>query len=224
MNRLNIVLAGAAICLLSSTVAAQQVDRDDPASPIRVKAIEIVALDDIDEQRLRKLLPIREGNFVRDSDFARTAKIIRAHDRGLTFSVKLDKVEGAVDGARDATIRISGAGFGPAVYRQPARLKFRVEPDYPPEVRQAHVQGRVEINILIGADGLVRNPQPINGPAPLIEPALTAVKQWKYDPELVNGDPVEAKLTVDFEYYPDGPPAPPQATQRPVPKKSQPPE
>jgi TonB family protein len=220
MRRRFSIAALAAVCLFSHGLAAQAINRDDPASPIRVKAIEIVAMDDVDEQRLRKLLPIREGNYVRDSDFARTAKTIRAFDRGVTFAVKLDAVEGAVDGLRDATVRISGAGFGPAVYRQPARLRARVEPVYPPEAREQHVQGRVEMSIVIGADGVVRNPQVISGPPPLIEPAIAAVKQWTYDPELVNGDPAEAKLTVDFEYYPDGRPAPPQATQRPAPKKS----
>jgi TonB family protein len=220
MRRRFSLAALTAVCIFSHRLAAQAVNRDDPANPIRVKAIEIVAMDDVDEQRLRKLLPIREGNFVRESDFARTAKTIRAFDRGLTFAVKLDAVEGAADGLRDATVRISGAGFGPAVYRQPARLKARVEPVYPPEVREAHVQGRVEINIVIGADGVVRNPQVISGPPLLLESAIAAVKKWAYDPELVNGDPVEAKLTVDFEFYPDGRPVPPPVPQRPAPKKS----
>jgi TonB family protein len=189
-----------------STGIHAQVNHDDPASPIRLKKIEIVAVDDLGEERLRKILPIRVGDVVTDSDFARTAKTIQAFDKGMTFAVRVDDAENG----REATVRISGAGFGPAIYRQPPKLKVRVEPDYPAEVRQAHVQGRVEINILIGTDGAVHDAQPVSGPAALIEPALTAVRQWKYDPQLVNGDPTEAKLTVEVEFYlNDGTTAPP---------------
>ncbi len=217
MNRLTVVLAGAAVCLLSSAVASQQVDRDDPASPIRVKAIEIVALDDVDEQRLRKLLPIREGNFVRDSDFARTAKTIRAFDRGLAFNVKLDQVEGAADGAREATIRISGAGFGPAVYSQPPRLRTRVGPDYPDAAKRDHIQGTVTLDITVGVDGTVRDPVARSGPSALIESAIAAVKRWTFDPGLSNGEPSPSQTTVLVKFQlNDGTPdsAPTSSTTR----------
>jgi TonB family protein len=211
----------AAGCMLAPPSVAQQFDRDDPASPIRVKAIEFVAVGEQEEQRLRKILPIREGDTVRDSDFVRTAKAISAFDRGLTFQVGTELAEGP----RDATVRISGVGPGPAVYVQPARLKIRIEPMYPATARQEHLQGTVTLDILIGADGLVHEPRVTSGLAELVDAALAAVKQWVYDPELASGErrPSRRYVSIDFDLK-DGTPRPVATTQgiRADPEKKQP--
>lgn len=158
---------------------------------MRVKAIQIVAMDDVQEQKLRKRIPIHEGDIVTDSDLVRTAKAIAAFDRGLSFKI------GDPDGSGEAVIRISGAGWGPAVYHQPARLKSRVEPVYPAEARQQHVQGLVRVDFVVGSDGLVHDPK-AEGHALLVDAAIAAVKQWVYDPERANGEPKEITLSDHF--------------------------
>jgi len=201
----SLLAVSASVWLFPPGLSAQQINRDDPANPIRVKAIEFVAVGDQEEQDLRKILPIREDDTVRDSDFVRTSKIIRAFDRGLGFVVGMD----STDGRREARVRISGTGSGPAVYSQPAQLRIRVEPDYPPRARSEHVQGTVRLSITIGADGAVANPEVRSGPSVLTESAIAAVKQWVYDPALVNGEPTEIRASVDVEFHlMDGTPEP----------------
>ena len=77
-----------------------------------------------------------------------------------------------------------------------AKLVKQVNPAIPPEVSQAGVSGRVELSVTIAKDGAVRNIQVLNGPPPLVAPVLQAVRQWVYEPTLLNGQPVEVTTTV----------------------------
>jgi TonB family protein len=213
MTRLGSLLAVSALpWCFSAGLSAQQINRDDPPHPIRVKAIEFVAVGDEVEQDLRKLLPIHEGDIARDSDLVRIAQTIRIFDKTLAFAVGWEPA----DGSREARVRISGVGGSrPAVYYQSPQLKSRVEPVYPPGARSEHVQGTVRLGITIGADGTVRNPEVRSGPTLLAESAIAAVKQWVYDPALANGEPTEGRASVDVEFHlndgtPEPPPLPPR--------------
>ena len=83
---------------------------------------------------------------------------------------------------------------------QAAMLIRHVDPDYPALARQANIQGTVVLSIIIGKDGTVQDVSPLEGPAPLISAAETAVKQWAYKPTLLNGDPVEVSTTVSVPF------------------------
>lgn len=80
------------------------------------------------------------------------------------------------------------------------RLIKRVPPDYPPLARQARIQGTVILKVRISKTGDVVNLQLISGHPMLAPAAIEAVKQWKYKPYLLNGDPVEVEtqVTVNF--------------------------
>jgi TonB family protein len=69
-------------------------------------------------------------------------------------------------------------------------------PAYPPEARQAGIQGKVLIHAVIGKDGLIREAEVTQGVHILAEPALAAVKHWIYKPTLLNGNPVEVDTTI----------------------------
>jgi TonB family protein len=90
-------------------------------------------------------------------------------------------------------IRISGD----VVQRQ--RLRD-VQPVYPELAKQARIQGIVQLNIVIGKEGRVVDIKVISGHPLLIPAALEAVKQWEYNPTLLNGQPVEvaAEVSVPF--------------------------
>jgi len=83
---------------------------------------------------------------------------------------------------------------------QAARLIHRVEPAYPPLARQTRTQGTVVLRALIGRDGAVRELQLVSGPFLLVQAALDAVAQWRYQPTLLNSQPVEVetRITVIF--------------------------
>jgi len=85
---------------------------------------------------------------------------------------------------------------------QPARLLYQTKPEYPDELQQLGIKGTVVIRAIISKYGDVLSPQVVNTDIDqrLAQFALDAVKQWRYQPSLLNGQPVEAitTLTIDF--------------------------
>jgi len=76
----------------------------------------------------------------------------------------------------------------------------RVQPNYPPLARQARIQGQVVLQAEISKDGTIQNLQLISGHPMLAPAAIEAVKQWRYKPYLLNGEPVavETQVVVNF--------------------------
>jgi periplasmic protein TonB len=81
-----------------------------------------------------------------------------------------------------------------------ARLVRRVQPEYPPLARAAHVSGTVQLRAIIARDGTVRELQVMSGNPLLLQAARAAVLQWRYRPTLLNGEPVEVEtyITANF--------------------------
>ena len=81
------------------------------------------------------------------------------------------------------------------------RLIHRVNPVYPTQALQRRIDGVVILQAVVGKDGVVHNPKAIRGNALLVTAALDAVKQWKYDPYKLNGEPVDmqTQITVNFK-------------------------
>jgi periplasmic protein TonB len=79
-------------------------------------------------------------------------------------------------------------------------LVHRIDPPYPVIAKQAGVQGTVVIRAIISRDGTIEHAELLGGPALLTTAALQAVRQWKYRPYYLNGEPVEVetKITVNF--------------------------
>lgn len=75
-------------------------------------------------------------------------------------------------------------------------LVHRVEPSYPPLARAARVQGDVVLTAVISVNGDIENLQLVSGHPMLVPAAITAVKQWRYKPYLLNGQPVEVETTI----------------------------
>ena len=77
----------------------------------------------------------------------------------------------------------------------------QVIPQYPSEAKNNHVEGTVVLHAIIDKDGEVREVQPVKGPQVLIQPAVQAVKRWRYRQTLLNGEPVEVDtmITVIFK-------------------------
>jgi len=80
---------------------------------------------------------------------------------------------------------------------QAAKLVNRVQPMYPPLARQTRISGTVKLHAIIGKDGSVQQLQVVSGHPLLVQSALDAVKQWRYQPTLLNGDPVEVDTEID---------------------------
>lgn len=83
---------------------------------------------------------------------------------------------------------------------QNAKLVNHVQPIYPAEARQDHVEGTVALHVVVGKDGTVQEVSVVSGPPALAQSSLDAVKQWRYQPTLLNGNPVEVDTQVNVIY------------------------
>lgn len=84
---------------------------------------------------------------------------------------------------------------------QAAKLIKHPTPGYPSIAKSARIQGTVILQAIIGRDGTVQNLKVVSAASPLLVPsAIDAVKQWVYQPTLLNGEPVEVvtEITVTF--------------------------
>ena len=78
----------------------------------------------------------------------------------------------------------------------PPKLIQKADPVYPPEARDADIEGIVVVSALINEDGGVKDPVILNGPRLLHDAALAAVHQWRYTPALLNGEPWPMRLSI----------------------------
>jgi len=83
---------------------------------------------------------------------------------------------------------------------QQARLVKQPKPVYPPLARQARIQGVVKFTAIIGKDGTIQNLQMMSGHPLLVQSATDAVKQWVYQPTLLNGEAVEVITQIDVNF------------------------
>jgi len=79
-------------------------------------------------------------------------------------------------------------------------LVHREEPAYPPLARAARVQGEVVLSAVIDGNGQIQNLQLVSGHPMLAPAAIDAVKQWKYKPYFLNGEPVEVETTINVNF------------------------
>ena len=77
-----------------------------------------------------------------------------------------------------------------------AKLIRMVRPFYPSIARQAHIEGTVVLSAIIGNDGTVELLHYVSGPPLLVQAAIDAVRQWRYEPTLLNGRPVAVETTI----------------------------
>jgi len=77
----------------------------------------------------------------------------------------------------------------------------RVQPKYPANALAAHIQGSVQIEATVNRDGIVVDPKVLSGDRTLAAAALEAVRQWRYKPYYLDGEPVEiqTQITVTFK-------------------------
>ena len=81
-----------------------------------------------------------------------------------------------------------------------ANLINPVRPVYPPLAKMARQQGTVKFEAMISKEGTIEDLKLISGPPLLVQAAMDAVKQWRYRPTILNGEPTEVQTTIDVNF------------------------
>ena len=118
--------------------------------------------------------------------------------RFLTCLVPVVALVVVAGGSRVAAAQTPRVHVGAEV-QAPLKLKH-VDPVYPEAARAEGREGVVTMDITIATDGSVTDVRVLNPTPPFVEPALAAVKQWRYTPTLLNGQPVEVLMTVTVKF------------------------
>jgi protein TonB len=82
-----------------------------------------------------------------------------------------------------------------------SQLVHKVEPRYPDEARRQGIQGNVVLTGIIGKDGQMGQLKAVSGDPILVDASIKAVKQWRYRPYLLKGEPVEIETTITIKYH-----------------------
>jgi protein TonB len=123
---------------------------------------------------------------------------------GVPGGIPGGQAGGVIGSVISATASLAVPRFVPAT---PQRIRIsagvtkgmcihREEPVYPTLARAARVQGDVVLSAIIDTSGQIQNLQLVSGHPMLVPAAITAVRQWRYKPYLLNGQPVEVETTI----------------------------
>jgi protein TonB len=75
-------------------------------------------------------------------------------------------------------------------------LLYRLEPEYPEEAREKHIESVVVLKIHISRDGTVKDEKMLSGNPLLGQAAIDAVRQWRFKPQRIDGHLVEAETVI----------------------------
>jgi len=130
---------------------------------------------------------------------------------GVTGGVPGGIAGGSAGGVLGGIIGGVGSNMPPPPKATPARIRVggnvqaakmvrQIMPVYPPIAKTAHISGTVVLHAVIAKDGSVEDLQYVSGPPLLMKAAMDAVKQWRYQPTQLNGDPVEVDTTISVVF------------------------
>ena len=185
--------------------------------------IEVTGLSDQAKSDLLAQLPVHVGDSVSPDQFGPITEAVRKFDSHLTVifpsnpnitsSEMVLRISapgpqgGVVGGIIGSAPKTADAASAPNSQRimvggavQANKLAIQTTPVYPPLAKHARISGTVELSAVIGKDGHIMNLSVIRGHPLLVQSALDAVKDWVYQPTLLNGQPVEVSTTIDVNF------------------------
>jgi protein TonB len=74
------------------------------------------------------------------------------------------------------------------------------QPPYPTIAKAARIQGTVVLHAIISKDGTIEQLTLVSGPPLLVQPTMDAVRQWRYRPTMLNGEPTDVDTTISVTY------------------------
>jgi TonB family protein len=180
-----------------------------------IKSITVSGLSDQARADLLSQLPVHEGDTLSVESLLNVNRVARGFDEHLMaipMPVGTNEVTlRIVVGTTTVTTTTTPAAPADAGATPPARIRVggnvqqtklvsQPLPVYPPDAKQAGIQGVVKLNATIAKDGTIQHLEVMSGHPMLVQAALDAVKQWVYQPTLLNGQPVEVMTEVDVNF------------------------
>jgi len=123
--------------------------------------------------------------------------VLTAHLERIESLKKKDEVEFQLP--TDAVLLPKTIIGSPANFKYGAFIR-KVAPLYPPSARESGIEGTVVLLGVISKDGSIARLRVISGPQVLQQAAIDAVKQWEYQPWMLNGAPIEVETTVRIPF------------------------
>jgi len=177
-----------------------------PAAAAEVKVVRQIQTDMLTSGQLRTPTKIpTKVQMIKEEEapppMAATSGVVG----GVPGGIPGGQLGGVIGGIVSATSNLSSVPKFVPVTPQRVRISqgvtkgllvHRVEPSYPPLARAARVQGEVILSAIISTSGEIENLQLVSGHPMLVPAALTAVRQWRYKPYLLNGQPTEVETTI----------------------------
>jgi periplasmic protein TonB len=163
--------------------------------------------------KVQKVSEVVNGELRTPSKIPKVIKMIKEEETPPSTGVTGGVVGGVPGGQVGGVIgSIVGSTAAPPKMATPQKLRVssgvaegnllrKIEPQYPPMAKIAHIQGDVILAATISKSGIIENLHVVSGHPILAQAAMDAVKQWKYKPYLLNGEPVEVETTVKVTFH-----------------------
>ncbi|HEY7406330.1 MAG TPA: energy transducer TonB [Candidatus Angelobacter sp.] len=165
-------------------------------------------------QHVQKVSEIVDGALRTPNKIPKKVQMIKEEEAPAPSTGVVGGVVGGVPGGSTGGVigGLIGSAAPPPKVATPQKLKVSsgvVEglklnapsPQYPQMARIAHIQGDVVLQATISKNGTVENLHALSGHPILIQAALDAVRQWRYKPYVLNGEPVEVETTIKVQFH-----------------------
>jgi periplasmic protein TonB len=167
--------------------------------------------------KVARVSEVVNGQLRAPSRIPEKVKMIREEETPPSVAGVIGGVEGGVPGGQvngvlGALLPTPGSNPAALAGPQPKRLRVssgisegllfrRVEPVYPVIASRARIEGTVQLRAVISKEGAIENLQIVSGHPLLVGAAMEAVKQWRYHPYILNGDPLEVETMVIVNFH-----------------------
>jgi len=165
-------------------------------------------------EHVQRVSEIVNGELRTPSKIPKKVQMIQEDEAPPPSNGVMGGVVGGVPGGSSGGVigSLIGSNVPPPKQAAPQKLRIssgvaegnlinKVEPPYPQMAKIAHVQGDVVLQALISKSGAIENLRAVSGHPILIQAAMDAVRQWRYKPYLLNGEPVEVETTITVKFH-----------------------
>jgi protein TonB len=182
-----------------------------PATPAPVKVVKVVSNTVNGRLRTPTRIPAKV-QLIKEDAVSPPVATVGGVIGGVPGGIPGGQLGGVIGGILSSSSSVSAVPAVPKPLPTAQRVRVsqgvingllinRVEPTYPPLAQQAHIQGVVVLTAIIGKDGSVQHLQVVSGHPLLAPAAIAAVKQWRYKPYLLNGEPLEVDTTITVTFH-----------------------